>query len=110
MSNGRFWIAMPGQPLKTAYVAGFVDSLWLCMMEPEHNMAGTVQSMIVSTSKTTVGEYVESLDKFYAEPMNRKIPIVFAMNWAKKKAGGASETELNEYEARCRAAASATQH
>ncbi len=58
--------------------------------------------MSLLLTKVTVGEYIESLNNFYSEPLNRPIEVLFAMNWIRLKANGASEVELKAYEARLR--------
>jgi len=68
-----------------------------CQKEGKDSMAVRLpQSM-------TIGEVVESLDRFYGEPTNRIIPAFYALEWVNLKSHGASEAALRGWESNQRA-------
>jgi hypothetical protein len=108
MHNGRFWNGMPTGLTKTTYIMGFMDALPICSLGVERGPKGpppAYRLLQLTHSRVTIGEYMETLDVFYSEPMNRPIPVMIAMNWVRLKASGASEAELKDYEAKARALA-----
>ncbi len=111
--NGRVWVAL-GAGEKTAWIYGFMDAAleWQADMmliirqngkDPfaEENQPKKLPFSLPRS--LTFGEIVESLDRFYAEPTNRVIPIAFALSWVDLKAKGVPETALKEWEASSRA-------
>jgi hypothetical protein len=86
---------MPSEA-KIAWVAGYMDAaaLW----EAEAESRGDRNSLAAMIPlKLTVGEVVESLNQFYAEPTNRRIKIIFALDWVREKAAGTDEESLRRY-------------
>jgi hypothetical protein len=100
MSNGRLWVGI-SEGLKAFYMKGAFDSLQLCLPELPANataLTSQVQRLLLSHGYLTIGEYTESLDVFYREPLNRPIPVVYALDWVSLKASGMPENGLKEVE------------
>lgn len=85
--------------MRAGYVSGVLDGIGVAGLAKDSNLSDTL------TSKLTIGEYVEALDRFYAEPTDRAIPIPWAMSWVARKSNGWSEADLRKYEATLRAMA-----
>jgi hypothetical protein len=98
--NGRGWPRMTVS-MCGFYVSGVLDGIGAARVAKDSNLYVTL------TSKLTIGEYVDALDRFYAEPTDRAIPIPWAMCWVARKAAGWSEADLKEYETTLRRMVSA---
>jgi hypothetical protein len=49
------------------------------------------------------GEIVKIVDGFYADAANARVPILYALMWAKNKVSGATAEELDAQAAKMRA-------
>lgn len=101
--NGRLWIAFPSDD-KLAWLTGFMEAhlLWSADMSPQ-KQSGELNSIVFNIpTSLTVGELSESLDRFYSEPTNRIIPIVYALTWVDLKTKGAAASALNGWEEKAR--------
>ena len=104
LGNACFWAALSG-PQKTSYIVGFIEATACAFVETDPKGTGpTVTARLLSdVSKTTFGEWQDSVDAFYLEPMNRAIPIQDAIFWVGLKASGKPEDALKSFEAQLRA-------
>jgi len=92
--NGRAWNKMDSA-MKVACLRGAYEGDGLCRV-----IAGAPSGWPASL---TFGEIVSALDVFYKEPTNAPIPVVIgALAYVKRKADGASDTELKRFEAELR--------
>jgi hypothetical protein len=111
--NGRAWLALTPVE-KNAWINGFMEAAYMWQgdimlrlrkdgkdpfaAENHHD------SIVFDLPRSlTLGEISESLDRLYAEPTNRIIPIIYAFPWVDLKAKGVSESGLKDWEARSRA-------
>jgi hypothetical protein len=111
--NGRTWLALT-RVEKNAWINGFMEAAYMWQgdimlrlrkdgkdpfaAENHHD------SIVFDLPRSlTFGEISESLDRLYAEPTNRIIPIIYAFPWVDLKAKGVSESGLKDWEARTRA-------
>ena len=93
--NGRFWAAM-AKPQKLAYVQGFYDG-WFSYTGS--SQCAEVQSAVVEPYRTglTYEEIMNEVESFYREDANKPIPIASAIQYAVRKARGATAQELQNY-------------
>ena len=100
LQDGRLWVNV-SRDNKVGWVTGFMEAaaLWQADTPKKDNMAADLPFDL------TNGEVMESLDKFYEEPTNRRILIVFALTWVNRKATGASFQALEDYAALLRSKA-----
>ena len=65
------------------------------------NIADIVQNDLL-VSERRYPDLVEQVDKFYADSLNLRVPIMEAYRYALKKLRGASQTELDQLSASMR--------
>lgn len=84
--NGRSWASM-SESMKLGFVVGCGEGLAFAEMRKFGEQF---------PSKSTNGEIVKGLDKFYDEPANAPIPIVGALGVFAAQVRGASASEITE--------------
>jgi hypothetical protein len=89
-TNGRGWSAML-LLVKAAYLQGLNQG-------SEFVKNGT-HLLPVSM---TFGETAIALDMYYRDPTNATMPVPMALSYVRRKAEGATEAELKDFEARLR--------
>jgi hypothetical protein len=118
LMNGRAWSELK-PAIKIAWLTGvyeavFVWGIDLQLLQRDNLPKGfkDVNAIFLNfPNSLTFGEIGESLDAFYTEPTNRRIPVLYALNWVKLKADGVPVQALKDWEAGMRgefAAAPAT--
>jgi hypothetical protein len=76
--NGRFWTTLTNNE-KLFFVLGYCELRpppWEC------------------PSKTEFGDIVKGIDRFYQEPENLRLPVIFAADIFKLKVAGAKTSEI----------------
>jgi hypothetical protein len=101
-NTGRMWARLSHSE-KLMYLTGFVSAAGLWKSENErHAVKGDDSWISKFPLDFTLGEVVESVNRFYIEPTNRRIPLFMALTWVQLKSGGTSDAKLKEYEAKLR--------
>ena len=90
--NGRFWRILSGSAEKLLYLNGSRDAF---LVSPPSADTGTYFPQIL-----TVAEFSAGIDRFYEEPANRPIPIIYAMGFVTMKADGVDPIEISKSLAR----------
>jgi hypothetical protein len=98
--NGRAWVGMETTVAKAIYLHGLYDGqfnagilLGVCNVEKEMNN---------KPIGVSYKEMVAILDTFYSDQSNARVPIFYALVWAKKKTDGANVRELDDFAAKLR--------
>ena len=108
-SNGRYWKVLKRQS-KITFLHGIEEGLSLLELQlfesnidPNalKNIADIVQNDLL-VSERRYSDLVEQVDKFYADSLNLRVPIMEAYRYALKKIRGASQTELDQLSASMR--------
>ncbi len=108
--NGRFWKGIP-KGVKPTYMIAMVDvaqSLkihpFVLTGEPNEPCLTLLNKMADSiiVAPLTTEETEAELDKFYSEPSNAPVPIVFALSWVNAKARGSTRENLDGLESTLR--------
>jgi hypothetical protein len=104
-ANGRVWEALSiGE--KTAYIGGTYDALVFVAsltMNIQGSSAGPMGTGI-AIEGLTYDEISKVVDAFYADAANARVPITFALAWAKRKVSGDTVTQLDALAANFRRA------
>jgi hypothetical protein len=90
--NGRGWQSLTAE-MRLGYVKGYDDGV----------AAGIVHVAVASADKTaelvpsgmTVGEVVSAVDRFYQEPLNRRIMVVAAIRVVALEAKGTDQARVD---------------
>ena len=96
--NGRGWLNAEGYA-RSMYVSGVQSAL--------HNFPSD-NGQLVTPAHMTVGEMCAALERFYAEPENLPVPVVFALGIVTAKAAGTDPATVEKMAATLRRIASET--
>jgi hypothetical protein len=95
--NGLGWSGL-SEPEKVCYLRGIYDGIGL---------VGDLKTLRYLTDAIWVDvpheEIARAVDAFYADSLNRRIPVISALTWVKRKSNGATASELDQMAARIRA-------
>ena len=93
--NGRGWSALD-ESSKAMYVRGIYDGMQLLSLfdqDPELKIIRRLNDAAVLVG-VPLKEIAQAVDLFYADSLNRRIPVYAAPTWAKLKSGGATAAQL----------------
>jgi hypothetical protein len=105
LMNGRSWSLLTPEA-KAVFVRGVYEGLDLLATLPEDPKVDAIHQSVTDlavTTRATFAEVAETIDVFYKEPLNRNVPVISALTWAKLKADGATAVQLDENSAKLRA-------
>jgi hypothetical protein len=90
--NGRAW--QKWHPaLRNGYVTGFIEGLEIARMSCDGSESADKEILTYSPSGMTFDEIQSALDRFYEEPLNRRIQISWAMRIVAREASGKDATD-----------------
>jgi hypothetical protein len=95
--NGRFWRGLDNQA-KYLFLFGYGDGSGYAIATFADEKGQTIKPRLerLTPRSLTFDETVAVLDRFYAVPENGPIPIAQALELAALRAGGASESTIEE--------------
>jgi hypothetical protein len=95
--NGRGWSGL-SESEKVCYLRGIYDGVGLV------NDLKTLRRLTDAVWVDVPHEEIaQAVDAFYADSLNRRIPVISALTWVKRKSKGATASELDQMAARIRA-------
>lgn len=103
-ANGRAWIKLV-EPLKTSYLAGVMDGLFLLTFDNPDAAVQTALNRslkIYRLGKFKPEEIVNEVDWFYTEGANARVPVIEAVEYSVKKMNGATVADLDALLSRMR--------
>jgi hypothetical protein len=118
--NGRGWQDLTAR-MRTGYIEGYVDgvSIGITQAAAAASQAGLISPPAVSLVakaigdlfplSMTLGEVVSAVDRFYAEPLNRRIMVYSALAVIALEAKGTDQATVDEKLRRLRRLASAAE-
>ena len=99
-TNGRIWVTMPLRQ-RAMYVVACYEGMNF-IAEVTDSTKATELAQGIRINELTAVEIAKVVDGFYLDAANVRVPIVFALTWARRKVSGASESELNTLAAQYR--------
>lgn len=98
--NGRAWVGMETTATKAMYLRGLYDGQFNAgVLLGLGNVEKQMDNKPLGVSPK---EIVAILDMFYSDQSNARVPIFYALVWAKKKIDGADVRELDDFAAKLR--------
>jgi hypothetical protein len=104
MWNGKNWAGI-SKAERQVFLVGFMQGLSVIAAGDEPCFEAQVSAKLSFYCRLSLGEMLNEVDSFYKEGANDTLPITVAIEYAAKKANGASVKELDEFLARTRKAA-----
>jgi hypothetical protein len=95
--TGRMWNEL-SEGGKVMYINGLLDGQDLSVLTLQDNKISKQiqQAVMYYADGYRVDDYVKTINAFYKEPANVRVPMLWAYKYASTKLKGASEAKLNE--------------
>lgn len=107
MPNGRFWSKLSYEQ-KECYLIGYKNGIMTAAVfangaEPEDKLLASAILGLQPTRKLSLVEIVQGIDHFYQDtPENAPVVVGAAIGYVGLKAGGAKQSELDDFAASVR--------
>jgi hypothetical protein len=98
--NGRFWASISTVQSKRALLLGFREGLKIGILQfvdcGNEKVKIALEMSFPSSEKLNSDELISAMDRFYAEPLNRAIPIGQALIYIGAEVTGMKPAQLAE--------------
>jgi len=99
--NGRGWLKLPDDASRDIYLLGVINGLRWAWLEQGEVNSKLMEGIYIPT--LSIGETRKGLNRFYDDPANANVIVIFALEILKMRVDGKPQADIDKQTAEARA-------